>query len=155
MAALEALLAHPVIAQIEGDIVARGSGADHDHAPRRAHEFRRRQCGLAGMLEDDAGIGLLAEPVPDGLAEGARALGPVAVGLAVPGVGHRPPVVELSAIDHAGGAVVGAELALGLVGDDGDGAAALSPRDLDRHAADPSRAPPHRHHIADTYAMVY
>ena len=100
------------------------------------------------MLEDDAGIGLLAEPVPDGLAEGARALGPVAVGLAVPGVGHGAPVVELGAVDHAGGAVLGAELALGLVGNNGDGSAALSPRDLERHAAEPARGSPHQHHIA-------
>src|SRR6266852_2403347 len=148
MAALEALLAHPVIAKIEGHVVACGPRADDDHATRRAHEFRRRQRGLAGMLEDDAGIALLPERVPEGLAEGAGALGPVAVGLAVLGVGHGPPVVELSAIDHAGGAVLDAELALGLVRDDGDGAAALGPRDLEGHAAEPSRGSPHEHHIA-------
>src|SRR6266853_4044135 len=153
MAALEALLSHPVVAQVQGDVVAGGAGADDDHAAGGADEFRRGQRRLARMLEDDAWACLLAERVPDGLAEGAGALGPVAIGLGVLGVGHGSPVVELRAIDDAGGAVLHAELTLGLVGDDGDRASALGPRDLERHAPEPSRRAPDEHHIAALYRV--
>src|ERR1700675_4437107 len=130
MTALEALLPHPVIAQIHRDVVAGGARADHDHPARGAEKARGRQRGLARMLEPDARARWLAERVPDGLAEGAGALGPLAVRLAVLGVGHRSPVLEVVAVDDPGRAVLDAELALGFVGHDGDGAAALGARDV-------------------------
>src|SRR5262245_51022621 len=122
MAALEALLPHPVIAEIHRDVVARRAGADDDHAAGRAHEARRGQRRLARMLEDDARADALAERVPDRLAERASSLGPVAIRLAVLRVGHRTPVRELGAVDDAGRAMLETELPLGLVRDDGDGA---------------------------------
>src|SRR5438046_6979335 len=139
MAALEALLAHPVIAQVHGRGVAGGASADHHHAPGRADEDRRRQGRLARVLEDELRANTLAEAIPDRLAEGPRALGPLAVRLRVLGARHRAPVRELIAVDDRGRAVLLAELALGVVGDDGDGAATERARDFDRHAAEAAR----------------
>jgi hypothetical protein len=53
-----------VISEIQGDVVARGTGADDDHATRRAQETRGRQRRLARVLEDDAGALALAECIP-------------------------------------------------------------------------------------------
>src|SRR5213593_5031188 len=94
MAALEALLAHPVIAQVHGRGVAGGAGADDDHPAGRADEDGRRQGRLARVLEDDLRADPLAQAVPDRLAERARALRPLAVGLRVLRAGHRTPVRE-------------------------------------------------------------
>ena len=60
MAALEALLPHPVIAEIHRDVVAGRAGADHDHAAGGARESRGRQGGLARMLEHDPRADALA-----------------------------------------------------------------------------------------------
>src|SRR6185436_15527536 len=98
MAALEALLPHPVIAEVERDVVARRPGADDDHPPGSAQEFRCRKGRLAGMLEHDLRARLLAERVPDRLAERARALGPFAVRLGVGRVRHLAPVLEIVAV---------------------------------------------------------
>ncbi len=153
MAALEALLAHPVVAQVQRHVVAGGAGADHDHAAGGAHELGRGQGGLARVLEHDAGTGALAQRVPDRLAEGAGALGPVAVGAAVLRVRHRAPVVELRAVDHAHRAVVQAELPLRLVRDHRHRAAALGPHDLQRQAAQAAGGAPHQHHVALLHGM--
>ena len=65
-----------------------------------------------------------------------------------PHAGHRAPMREVAAVDHARGAVVEAELALVLVRDDGDRAAALGRGDLQRHRAEPAGRAPHQHHVA-------
>src|SRR6266481_7499982 len=74
--ALEALLPHPEIAQIDGCVVAGRTGANHDHAAGVADEDGRRHGILAGMLEHDARAAALAEDVPQRLPERARARGP-------------------------------------------------------------------------------
>jgi hypothetical protein len=38
MAALDALLAHPDVARVEGEVVAGGAGAEHHHAAALHHE---------------------------------------------------------------------------------------------------------------------
>ena len=68
--------------------------------------------------------------------------------LRVLGVGHRAPVLEVVAVDDPGRAVLDAELALGLVGHDGDGAAALGARDVERHAAEAARRAPDEDDVA-------
>src|SRR5437867_5744396 len=148
MAALEALLAHPVIAPVHGRSVAGGASADHHHAPGRADEDRRGQGRLARVLEAELRSDTLAEAIPDRLAEGARTLGPLAVRLRVLGARHRAPVRELIAVDDRGRAVLLAELALGVVGDDGDGAATERARDLERHAAEAARGAPGQDDVA-------
>src|SRR3989442_10198863 len=118
-------------------------GEDTERAAGGADELRRRQRRLTRMLEDDLRAHAIAERVPDGLAEAARSFGPLAVGLGVTGVRHLSPVGERRAIDHAGGAVVHAELALVVVRHHGDRATADRARDLERHAAEAARRAPH------------
>src|SRR5439155_10740401 len=149
-----------VIAEIERDVVTGRAGADHDHPARGADELRRRQRRLTRMLEDDLRAHAIAERVPDGLAEAARSLGPLAVGLGVTGVRHLAPVGELRAIDHAGGAVIHAELALVVVRYHGDRAPADRARDLERHAAETAGGAQDRKstrlnssHVAISYAV--
>src|SRR5438552_4554285 len=81
--ALEALLPHPEVAQIGDRGVAARAGADDDHAARVADEDRGRHGVLARVLEDDARAPALAHHLPEGGAEGARALQPLAVPLRV------------------------------------------------------------------------
>src|ERR1700730_18394815 len=71
MRALHALLAHPDIARVESDVVARGAGAEHDHAAALDDEARHRERRLAGMLEHDVDVALAGD-VPDRLAEAPR-----------------------------------------------------------------------------------
>ncbi len=78
MRALHALLPHPDIAGVEGDVEARGAGAEHHHAATLGDETGDREGRLARMLEDDVDI-LLASDVPDRLAELASFLGPLVV----------------------------------------------------------------------------
>src|SRR5436190_595647 len=73
--ALNALLAHPHIARIEGEVVTRGAGAEHHHAAALHHEARHRERLLARMLEHDVDVALAGD-LPDCLAELARFLEP-------------------------------------------------------------------------------
>src|SRR3954452_15440325 len=49
------LLAHPQVADVEVEVVARGAGADHDLAERLDRQHRRGERGLTDVLEDDVG----------------------------------------------------------------------------------------------------
>src|SRR4029453_3662308 len=100
------------------------------------------------MLEDDARADSLAQTVPDRLAERARALRPLAVGLPVRRVRHPAPVAELVTVDHRCRAVLLAELPLGVVRDDGDRTATDGARDLERHAAEAARRAPDEDDVA-------
>ena len=123
MRALQALLAHPVVAKVERRVVAGRAGADHDHAAGLAHEARRRQRGLARVLEHDRRVLLLAERLPERRAERARALEPLRVLDVVRPARQLAPVIELAAIDHADRAELLAELVLAVARDDRDRAA--------------------------------
>lgn len=101
---LEALLTHPVIAQVDRGVVPRSASADHDHATGVAHEDGRGDGVLAGMLEHDPRAALLAEHIPDCLAEPADPLEPRVELLGVLPVREHAPVVERLAIDAALGA---------------------------------------------------
>src|SRR6266581_6352570 len=146
--ALKALLPHPEVAQIGDRGVAARAGADDDHAARVADEDRGRHGVLARVLEDDARAPALAHHLPEGGAEGARALQPLAVALRVLPVRRHPPVRELLAVDAALGAEPRAELDLVLARDDRDRDAAHGARDLDRLAAETAGAAPDEHHVA-------
>jgi hypothetical protein len=146
--ALQALLPHPVVAQIERRVVAGGAGADHDHAAGLGHEARGRQRGLAGVLEHDRRALLLAERVPERLAEIARALEPQPVLELVAPARQLAPVAELAAIDDADRAELLAVLDLVVARHHRDRAAAGGLDDLDRHRAEAAGAAPHQHRIA-------
>src|SRR2546428_5562704 len=148
MAALEALLAHPVIAEVHRRSVAGGAGADDDHAAGRADENRRRQRRFTWMLEDDPRADSLAEAVPGGLAECPRAFRPFAVGLRALGAGHHAPVGDRAAVDAGPRAVLLAEFAFRIVGDARHRAPADRARDLERHAAETASGSPHEDDVA-------
>src|SRR6185312_5596049 len=53
MRTLNALLPHPDVARVEGDIEAGGAGAEHDHPATLDDHRRDREGRFARMLEDD------------------------------------------------------------------------------------------------------
>src|SRR5205823_2974149 len=63
--ALEPLLAHPEVAEVDDRVVAAGARADHDHAAGIAHEDARRNGRLAGVLEHDRRRPLVAQRIPE------------------------------------------------------------------------------------------
>ena len=74
--ALHALLVHPQIARVHGEVVARGAGADHHHAAALDDQHRDRKRRRARMLEHEVDVVALAGDLPDGGAELARLLEP-------------------------------------------------------------------------------
>src|ERR671936_389698 len=64
------LLAHPQVAHVEVEVVARRGAADDDLAERLDGQHRRREGRLADVLEDD--VGRVAEDVLHALGELAR-----------------------------------------------------------------------------------
>src|SRR4029079_18697178 len=120
MRALDALLMHPHIARVHGEVVASGAGAKHDHAAALHHETGNGEGRFARMLEHAIDIYALAGDLPDRLPELAHFL--------VPGIifgrangRHLAPAIEVLAIDDALGAERHDEVALLLVGHDADG----------------------------------
>src|SRR3972149_10170747 len=101
--ALIALLHVPEVADVHHRVVAAGPGADHDHAATLADEYTGRDRVLARVVEDDVRALLLAEHVPDRLAEALGALEP---GLPLRRVPRRrdPPARERLAVDVPHGA---------------------------------------------------
>ena len=81
VAALDALLAHPHEAGIEGEVVAGGAGAEHHHAAALHDEAGDREGLLARMLEDEIDVVALAGDLPDRLAELAHLLHVVGIAL--------------------------------------------------------------------------
>src|SRR5262245_24539600 len=72
VAALEALLSRPEVAQVKVTVVASRTSADDDHPAPVADEHRCRYRVLAGVLEDDSRRNALAQDVPDRFLEGAK-----------------------------------------------------------------------------------
>src|SRR5215211_1290591 len=146
MRALYALLPHPHVARIEGDVVPGGPGAEHHHAAALHHETRDREGLLARMLEHDVHVAL-AGNVPDRLAELARLLHPGVVFGRIH-LGHRTPAGELLAVDGAFGAQAHHVFTLALVRDDADRVGAGGGGELHAEHAKPARAAPHQHVVA-------
>src|SRR6266852_5306643 len=90
--ALEALLAHPQVAQIGHRVVTGGARANHDHPAGVAYEHRGGNRIFAGMLEDYPRIFPLTDDIPDGLAERAALRGPLVVERSVLPMRHHAPV---------------------------------------------------------------
>src|SRR4029078_7124109 len=121
--ALHALLVHPYVARVHGEIVAGGAGAEHDHAAALHNEARHREGRFARVLEHAVDIDALAGDLPDRLAEIARLLQPhIVFGRA--DRRHLAPAFEVVAVDHALGAERHDEFALVVVGYDADGVGA-------------------------------
>src|SRR5277367_2923459 len=146
--ALQALLAHPQVAQVGDRVVAGGAGADDDHAARVADEDGSGNGVFTGMLEDDARILALANDVPDGFAEGAAFRGPLVVRHGILPVRHHAPVQIFFPVDAALGAELHAEIDLAIVADDAHWDSAFGLDDLNRHAAEAARRAPNQHDVA-------
>src|SRR5262249_59052645 len=99
--ALDAVLPHPDVARVEGDVVARGAGTEHHHAAAFHDQARDRERRLAGMLEHDIDVALAGD-VPDCLTELTRLLDP---GIVVrrADLRHLAPAGNLLAVDYAFG----------------------------------------------------
>src|SRR5208282_3230998 len=117
--ALHALLPHPDVARVEGDVVAGGAGAENHHAAALDDEARHRERRFAGMLEHDVDVAL-AGNVPDRLAETARLFGPgVVFGRA--DFRHLAPALEFLAVDDTLGAEIEHVFGFRLIRHDADG----------------------------------
>ena len=147
MRALDALLVHPDIAGIHGQVVAGGTGAEHDHAAALADQCGHGECGLAGVLEHHVDVVALAGEGPDGLAELARRLEPGVVFRRVDR-GHLAPAVELLAVDDTLGAKAHHEVGLVVLGNHADGIAAGGGNELNGHRAEAARGAPHEYVLA-------
>src|SRR5205823_7068436 len=115
MRALDALLVHPQITRIHGEIVARSAGTDHHHAAALDDEYRYREDRLARVLEHHIDIVAFAGYRPDGLAEIAHAFDPFIV-LGRADLRHLSPAGEILAVDDALGAERHDEIALVIIG---------------------------------------
>ena len=146
MRALDALLPHPHIARVEGEVVAAGAGAEHHHAAALDHQARDRESRLAGMLEYDIDI-VLAGDIPDRLAEPARLLDPAVV-FRRADLGHLTPAGKLLAIDHTLGAQLHHIVALAFIRDDADGVGARRRRELHAEYTKPAGGAPYQDMIA-------
>ena len=109
--ALQALLAHPEIAQVDRGVIPGRARADDHHAAVVADEDRGRDGVLTRMLEDDSRVAAFAEHVPERLAEGASTGGPGGERRVVAPVGDHAPVREVAPVDVAACAEVDAVLA--------------------------------------------
>ena len=63
--ALKALLMHPHVADIEGQIITGGARADHHHTAFFTHEGRDRKGALARMFKHQIGVVSLAGDLPN------------------------------------------------------------------------------------------
>ena len=108
---------------------------------------------LARMLEDEVDVVALAGDVPDRLAEFAAFFHVVGIAGGVVDVGQLAPAIELAAVDHALGAELHDEIALGLVGDHADGVGAGGRDQLHRHGAEAAGRAPHQHIMAGAQDM--
>src|SRR6266404_2982655 len=146
MRALYALLPHPHIARVEGDVVARGAGAEHHHATALHDQTGDWERRLAGMLEHDIDVPLAGD-VPDRLAELARLLDP---GIVVrrADLRHLAPTGKLLAVDRALGAQLHHVVALAFIRDDADGVGAGSGRKLHAENAEAAGGAPHQYVVA-------
>src|SRR5262250_90818 len=146
MRALYALLSHPHIARVEGDVVARGAGAEHHHAAALHDQAGDRERRLAGMLEHDIDV-TLAGDVPDRLTELAGLLDPGVV-VRRADLRHLAPAGKLLAVDYAFGTQLHHVVALAFIRDDADGVGAGSSRELHAENAEASGGAPHQHMVA-------
>src|SRR6516164_3542804 len=146
MRALHALLPHPHIARVEGEVVARSAGTEHDHAAALHDQAGDRERRLARMLEHDIDVALAGD-VPDRLAELARLLDP---GIVVrrADLRHLAPAGKLLAVDHALGTQLHHIVALAFIRDDADGVGTGSGRELHAENAEAAGGAPYQHVVA-------
>src|SRR5581483_4844245 len=145
VAALDALLPHPDEARIEGEVVAGGAGAEHDHAAALHDEAGDREGLLARMLEDEIDVVALAGEFPDRLAELAHLLHVLAEAACGIDVGETAPAIELLAVDDAFGAELHDEITLLVLGNDGNRIGTRGGDELDRHRAQAAGGAPDEH----------
>src|ERR1700722_4063907 len=144
--ALYALLPHPDVARVEGDVVARGAGAKDHHAAALDDETRHRERRFAGMFEHDIDVALAGD-VPDRLAEAPRFLDPgVVFGRA--DFWHRAPAFEFAAVDDTLGPEIHDILDLRRIGHDADGVGARRGDELHAEHAEPAGGAPHQNIVA-------
>jgi hypothetical protein len=113
--ALQSLLEHPKVAQVDHCRVTSGASAYHHHVPGITDEHARGDGCLAGMLDHHLRISPFANDLPDLLTEGASSGRPRTLALGVVPMWWDSPVVEFSPVDVADGAQFLAVLTPGVV----------------------------------------
>ena len=103
MRTLHALLMHPQIARIHGQIVAGGAGANDNHAAALHNLHGDGDRRFARMLEHAIDVDALAGRLPNRRAELAHFLEPVIVFGRID-LRQLTPAIELLAVDDAFGA---------------------------------------------------
>jgi hypothetical protein len=140
------LLAHPQVADVEVERVARGGAADDDLAERLDRVHRGRERGLADVLEDRVGR-VAAKQLADALGERAALLEArlLLVGRLLARAHHA---LELVAVDVADRAELLDELALLVAGDDADAVRAGELAQLHGEDAEAAGGAPDEHLVA-------
>ena len=148
MRALQPLLPHPQVPQVDGGVVAGGAGADHHHAAGFADEDRGRDRRFARMLHDQRRVALFAQRFPEGGTEGANALQPAGIARVVLPMGQHPPVVEVAPVDASLGAQSQAIGNLVTVGNDRHRDGADRAGDLNGHGSQAAGPAPDQRRVA-------
>ncbi len=148
--ALDALLMHPEIARVHGEVVARRAGADHDHAAALHHLHRDRERRLARMLEHEVDVDALAGDVPDRLAEARASLSANYCTRACPTFGSCPQHLKSLRLMTPLAPSCMHEIALVVIRDHADRIGARRRAELDRERAKTAGSAPHQHVVART-----
>ena len=151
MRALNALLPHPDIARVKGQVEAGCAGAKHHHAAALDHKAGDRKGLLARVLKHRIHI-LFAGNIPDCLAEFARLFRPFIIFGRVDS-GHLAPAFEILAVDHAFRAQREHIITLGFVRNHADGIGAGCGNELHAKHAKTARSAPHQHIVARLQAV--
>src|SRR3990167_6777450 len=104
MGTLKPLLTHPVIAKIDGGVVAGCTGANHDHTAGIADKGRGWHGVFARMFKNNPRTFFLAHSFPDGFAKASGTCKPLVVFLGVLPMREHAPVVKEFPVDHPFGA---------------------------------------------------
>src|SRR5262249_3986231 len=103
MRTLNAFLAHPDVSRIKGQIVARSTSPEDDHASALHDQTRDRECLLAWVLEHHVDVVAFAGNLPNRLAELAGFPRPRVI-FRRADLRHLTPATEVFSVDHAFGA---------------------------------------------------
>ena len=147
MAALDALLVHPQVTCVHGQVVTCCARADDDHAALFADEYGGREGCLAGVFEYHVDVVAFAGDVPDGFAELADLAEPFFVFGGV-NRGHLAPAVEVFAVDDAFCTEAENEFAFVFIRDHADGVRACGVDQLNSEGSQAAGCAPYQYVLA-------
>ena len=129
--ALDAFLAHPHIASVEGEIVSGRTSAEDDHSATLGHHAGNRERRLAWMFEHHVDVITFASNVPDGTTEAAAAFHIGVEAVRIIHIGQGTPAIEVTAVDDPDSTHVGYVVGFFIAGDYSDWLGADCPCQLE------------------------